>query len=134
VRLYNVLESQLAHTFPSPSGSSPVVAISFSENGTWLATANEGQEAVTVWDLRKLSALKTVSTGMAVSGISWDYTGQFLAAVGSGGTVVSQYSKSGKSWSEPLRKAVGAVDVKWAARASSLVTLNSDGIITVLGR
>jgi len=133
VRLYDVKASQLAHTFPAPSASTPVVAVTFSENGTWLASANQGQNNVTVWDLRKLSALKTIDVGSAVTGISWDYTGQFLAVSGAGSLTVNQYSKSSKAWSEPLRKAVNAVDVKWGAKAKSLVVLTGDGAVSVLG-
>ena len=109
------------------------MAVTFSENGTWLASANQGQNILTVWDLRKLNALKTIDIGTAVSGISWDYTGQFLAACGPGGVVVSQYSKSAKKWSEPLRKALNAADVKWGAKGKSLVALTINGAVSVLG-
>lgn len=124
--------SQLAHTFPSPSGANPVSAITFSENGTWLASANSGQTTVTVWDLRKLKALRTINAGLAVTGLAWDYTGQFLAASGSGGVVVSQYTKSSKTWSTPLTKALHALDVKWGSKAQSLVAL-TDSALVVLG-
>ncbi|EME47540.1 hypothetical protein DOTSEDRAFT_69479 [Dothistroma septosporum NZE10] len=132
VRLYDVKTGQHAHTFSSPPGASPVVAITFSENGTWLASANEGQTTVTVWDLRKLNALKTLDLGAAVVGIAWDYTGQFLAASVAGAVVVHQYSKSSKSWSEPLRKALNAADVKWGFRAKSLVALTTEGTVSIL--
>ena len=124
--------SQLAHVFPAPSASTPIIALTFSENGTWLASANQGQNMLTVWDLRKLSALKTIDIGTAVTGIAWDYTGQFLAACGPGGVVVNQYSKSGKAWSEPLRKALNAIDVRWGAQAKSLVALTGEGAVSVL--
>ncbi|CAK1361232.1 Pre-mRNA-processing factor 19 [Cercospora beticola] len=132
LRLYDVKSSQLAHTFPSPSGANPVSAITFSENGTWLASANSGQTTVTVWDLRKLKALRTIDAGLAVTGLAWDYTGQFLAASGPGGVVVSQYTKSSKTWSTPLTKALHALDVKWGSKAQSLVAL-TDSALVVLG-
>ena len=132
IKLYDVKTCQLAHTFPSPAGAYPVVGLNFSENGTWLASAQGGQTSVTVWDLRKLAALKTLEIGAAVNGISWDYTGQFLAVSGPGGVVVCQYSKSAKAWSEPLRKGVSAVDVKWGANAKSLVALTGEGAVSVL--
>lgn len=87
---------------------------------------------LTVWDLRKLNALKTIDIGTSVSGISWDYTGQFLAACGPGGVVVNQYSKSSKSWSEPLRKALNAADVKWGAKGKALVALTGEGAVSVI--
>jgi len=133
IKLYDVKTCQLAHTFPSPAGATPVADLNFSENGTWLASAHEGSTTVTVWDLRKLSALKTLEVGGAVTGISWDYTGQFLAACGPGGVTVAQYTKASKSWTEPLRKGVsGAQDVKWGANAKKLVALTSDGAVNVL--
>ena len=131
IRLFDVKSGQLVHTFPTPASGS-VQALSFSENGTWLASANQGQTSVTVWDLRKTGLLKTLDIGTAVTGISWDYTGQFLAACGPGGVVVSQYVKASKAWEEPLRKAINAVDVKWGANAKSLVALTSEGGVSVI--
>lgn len=131
ILLYDIKTLQLAHTFPA-STASPIVSLSFSENGTWLASAHQGQTTVTVWDLRKLSALKTLDAGTAVTSISWDYTGQYLLASGAGGVVVNQYTKSSKAWSEPLRKAINAVDAKWGASAKSIVALTGDGAVSVL--
>lgn len=82
--------------------------------------------------MRKLNQLATLEVGTAVSGLTWDYTGQFLAACGPGGVVVSQYEKKGKAWSEPLRRAVKAVDVQWGSNAKSLVALTSEGAVSVL--
>ena len=125
--------SQLAAQYLPTSAPTPVSALAFSENGTWLASVNEGQTSISVWDLRKSSVIKTIDAGTTISGIAWDYTGQFLAACGPGGIVVSQYSKSAKSWTEPLRKALGAVDVKWGDKARSLVALTREGAVSVLG-
>lgn len=133
VRMYDVKTSQLAHTFPAPSATTPIIALTFSENGTWLASANQGQNVLTIWDLRKMAALKTIDIGTTVTGIAWDYTGQFLVAGGPGGIAVNQYSKSSKSWSEPLRKALNAADVKWGSKARSLVVLTGEGAVQVLG-
>lgn len=120
------------HVFSPASGNSPLQTLSFSENGTWLASAQASASTVTVWDLRKLNALHTFDAGTPVSGIAWDYTGQFLAACGSGGVVVQQYEKKGKAWTEPLRKAVEAVDLKWGSKGASLVVLGGEGGVSVL--
>lgn len=120
------------HVFPPNSGAGLLQSLCFSENGTWLASAQANNSTVTVWDLRKLSALHTFDAGTPVSGISWDYTGQFLAACGSGGVVVQQYEKKSKAWREPLKKAVAAVDVAWGAKAGSLVALTGEGGVSVL--
>jgi WD40 repeat protein len=110
----------------------PISAVSFSENGTWLASAHQNQTSAIVWDLRKLNQLVTLDVGTAVTGLTWDYTGQFLAACGPGGVVVNQYEKKSKSWSEPLRRAVKAVGVQWGSKAKSLVALTSEGAVSVL--
>nr|POE74316.1 pre-mrna-processing factor 19 [Quercus suber] len=132
IKLFDVKTSQLAHTFPAPSGADPVISLDFSENGTWLASTNKTQSSVTVWHLGKLNVLKTIDVGTEVVSASWDYTGQFLAVTGPGGVTVIQYSKSSKSWSEPLKKSISGVDVKWGAHAASLATLTSEGAISLL--
>ncbi|KAK5167576.1 uncharacterized protein LTR77_007275 [Saxophila tyrrhenica] len=131
IKLFDVKSAQTLHTFPAPS-QAPVQALTFSENGTWLASANANSTSVQVWDLRKTNLLKTLDVGTAVQGLAWDYTGQFLAAAGPGGVVVSQYIKANKAWEEPLRKAVGAVDVAWGAGARAVVALTKEGGISVL--
>lgn len=134
IKLYDVKTSENVGNFSSASSAaSAIQSLSFSENGTWLASALSGSSSVTIWDLRKLTELKVLDIGTAVTGVSWDYTGQFLAACGPGGVVVNQYTKSSKAWSEPLRKAVNAVDVKWGAQAKSLIALTGEGAISVLG-
>ena len=131
--MFDIKNGQLMHVFQAPTGSATAVqGLSFSENGTWLASANQGQSAVSIWDLRKMNLLKALEVGTPISGISWDYTGQYLAACGSGGVVVNQYAKSSKSWTELLRKGVGSVDVKWGAKAKSLVALTGEGAVSVL--
>ena len=88
---------------------------------------------MTIWDLRKMNVVKTLEVGTTVTGLSWDYTGQFLIACGPGGVIVSQYTKAGKAWTEPLRRAIDAVDARWGAKASSLVVLTGEGLVNVLG-
>lgn len=131
IKLFDVRSNQLVHTFEAPTAGA-VQALAFSENGTWLASAIVNQTSVWVWDLRKTNLLKTLEIGTPVSGISWDYTGQFLAACGPGGLVVNQYAKSSKAWTEVLRKAVGSVGVQWGAKAGSLVALTTDGAVSTL--
>lgn len=133
VNLYDLKTTSLAHTFP-PTSAAPITALSFSENGTWLASSTHSESAVHIWDLRGLKLLKTLDMGTAIAGVAFDYTGQFLAAAGLGGVVVSQYAKKSKAWSEPLRKAVGggAVDVAWGPNAQAVVVLTGEGAISVL--
>lgn len=98
-----------------------------------MASAVKGDTSVSVWDLRKANVTKTIDVGSPIDSIKWDYTGQFLAVAGAGCVAVQQYEKSSKSWSEPFRKAVQARDVKWGSEAKSLITLTTDGAISILG-
>ncbi|OAG02753.1 Prp19-domain-containing protein [Paraphaeosphaeria sporulosa] len=110
----------------------PVRALSFSENGTWFAVAVKGSTSASVWDIRKQSPIKVLDVGSPIDSIRFDYTGQFLATAGSGSVSVQQYTKSSKSWSEPVRKAVAARDIAWGASATSLVALTPEGGLSVL--
>lgn len=112
--------------------SGPVHALSFSENGTWLATASQGSTTVSVWDIRKTAApIKDLDFGTVVDAISWDYTGQYLAGVGSGSVAIHHYEKATKSWSEPLRRAASATAVAWGPSAKSLILLTTNGELNV---
>lgn len=132
IKLFDVKTSENVANFDSTFGQSPLQTVSFSENGTWLASAVQGQTSVSVWDLRKMAEIKTIDLGTAVTGVSWDYTGQYLAACGQGFVAVEHYAKSSKSWSEPFRKALNAVDVKWGPKAQSLIALATDGSVSIL--
>lgn len=131
VLIYDVREAKLAATFGPLVGS--IQSLQFSENGFWLAISVKGESTVEIWDLRKAVQTKVLDTGARVESVRWDYTGQFLAVVGPSGTLVQQYSKATKSWSEALRRGVPGVDLAWGPLASSLVNLSKDGTITVLG-
>lgn len=114
----------------------PAQDISFSENGTWFAAVEKGSSSVVIFDLRKEGAagrLKELEIGGQVDSIRWDYTGQYLAASGPGGLTISQYTKSSKSWSDVISLAVPATAVEWGPQASTLVTVNNDGVVTILG-
>ncbi|KAF2025356.1 Prp19-domain-containing protein [Setomelanomma holmii] len=110
----------------------PVKSIAFNENGTWFAVVQAGSSNVSVWDIRKQNVVKVLDADSAVQGAEWDYTGQFLAAAGIGSVSVHQYTKSSKSWSEPVRKAVPAKDIAWGASARQLVALTPEGGVSVL--
>ncbi|KAJ4356807.1 uncharacterized protein N0V89_004844 [Didymosphaeria variabile] len=110
----------------------PVSALSFSENGTWFAVAVKGSNSASVWDIRKQSPIKMIDVGSPIDSVRFDYTGQFLATAGSGSVSVQQYTKSSKSWSEPVRKAVQARDIAWGASATSLIALTPEGGLSVL--
>lgn len=89
-----------------------------------------------IFDLRKegeAAKAKTLEIGGQVDSIRWDYTGQFLAASGPGGLTISQYTKSSKSWSDVISTAVPATALEWGLEAKTVITVNADGVVTVLG-
>ncbi|KAM0801349.1 cell cycle control protein [Usnea florida] len=130
IKLYEMKTGVNAANFDA---TGPLEAIEFSENGIWLAAAVKGSTSVSIWDLRKASQIKILETGGQVTSVRWDYTGQYLATAGPTGVAVQMYSKSSKAWSEPLRSAVPALSVDWGSSAKHLVSLNEEGVITVLG-
>lgn len=114
----------------------PVQALTFSENGYWVAASAKGQTTVTIFDLRKegsAATAKVLETGGAVQSVAWDYTGQFLATAGPTGVTVQQYAKSSKKWSEPFRNSVPAVAVRWGENGKKLVSVNGEGVVSVFG-
>lgn len=130
IKVFDVKSGANAANFDA---SGPIQALSFSENGTWLAAVVKGQTSVSIWDLRKAAQIKDLDIGSRIESVQWDYTGQFLVTAGPSGLAVQQYSKASKEWSEPLRSAVSAVAVEWGPQAQSLISLDSEGVVTVLG-
>ncbi|KAF4990800.1 hypothetical protein FGRMN_8241 [Fusarium graminum] len=113
----------------------PIQAISFSENGYWFAATAKGQTMVTIFDLRKegdAAVAKVLETGGPVQSLAWDFSGQFLATGGAAGVTVQQYAKSSKKWSEPLKNSTPSVAVRWGESAKQLVTINGEGVVSVL--
>ena len=133
IKLYMTNTLEVATTF---SLGAPIQAIVFSENGFWFAATAKGQSTVTVFDLRKEgddAVAKVLETGGAVSGLSWDYTGQFLATVGPTGVTVQQYAKAAKRWSEPFRVGTAGERVAWGQDAQRLLVVNAEGVVAVFG-
>lgn len=131
VQVFDVRAASLGATL-GPLAS-PVSSMSFSENGYWLALSTQGQATIEIWDLRKMKTAKTLQdAGGRVDCVAWDGSAQFLAAAGAGGLSVQQFVKGSKQWQEPLRSAVPAVAVAWGQRASRLVTVDGQGVVSVL--
>lgn len=63
--------------------SGPITAISFSENGYYLATAAD-DACVKLWDLRKLKNFKTLQLddGYEIKDLCFDQSGTYLAVAG----------------------------------------------------
>lgn len=133
INMYLTKTGEEAATF---SLGAPVEALVFSENGYWVAATAKGQTTVTVFDLRKegsAATAKVLDIGSSVQSLAWDHTGQYLATAGPSGVTVQQYAKSSKKWSEALQNATRAVAVAWGEEAKKLVTVDGEGVISVLG-
>lgn len=63
--------------------SGPITAISFSENGYYLATSAD-DSCVKLWDLRKLKNFKTLSMdeGYEIKDLCFDQSGTYLGVAG----------------------------------------------------
>ncbi|KAL6721598.1 hypothetical protein ACLMJK_000702 [Lecanora helva] len=129
IKVFDVITCANAANFDEEG---PLQAISFSENGTWLASVVRGSSTVSIWDLRKSTQIKVIETGGQIVAARWDYTGQFLATAGPAGITIQQYSKAAKEWSEPSKIAEPGVDIAWGLKAQTLVALN-EGTLTVIG-
>ncbi|KAH8806411.1 WD40-repeat-containing domain protein [Hyaloscypha sp. PMI_1271] len=133
IKLFHVKTGENAANFDL---GGPVQDIAFSENGIWFAGVAKGSNSVVIFDLRKegkAAEAKVLEIGGQVDSIRWDYTGQYLAASGPRGLTISQYTKTSKSWSDVISTAVPATAVAWGPEAKTLIMVNGDGIITVLG-
>jgi pre-mRNA-processing factor 19 len=107
-----------------------VLSLSFSENGFFLASASAGSTTITNWDLRKEAAANTIDFGAQVTGVAWDYSAQFLAAVGGGAVAVFGYQKKAKSFGELLKKGVeDARRVAWDPKGQYLLVDGPEGVL-----
>ncbi|KAG6006732.1 hypothetical protein E4U21_006717 [Claviceps maximensis] len=133
VKLYMTKSLEQAAMFKL---GAPVQALTFSENGFWLAATAKGQTTVTIFDLRKegdAATAKVLETGGSIQSLAWDYTGQYLATGGPTGLTVQQYTKSNKKWSEPFRNSTAVIGVRWGESAKKLIAVNEDGVVSVFG-
>uniref|UniRef100_A0A7N0UUM4 Pre-mRNA-processing factor 19 n=1 Tax=Kalanchoe fedtschenkoi TaxID=63787 RepID=A0A7N0UUM4_KALFE len=82
VKIWDVTTEKNVASFDGHVG--PVTAISFSENGYFLATA--ASDGVKLWDLRKLRNFRTISpyeTQTHTNSVDFDHSGNYLALGGS---------------------------------------------------
>lgn len=121
-----------------------VTALSFSENGYWLASAVSNIPAsALLWDLRKQTQTTIISFPSAaaqeqsvVRALAFDFSGQFLAAVASTGILdVVGYTKASKSWTQEslfttseLAQPVTS-NVQWGALGLGLATISARGVV-----
>ncbi|XP_010542962.1 PREDICTED: pre-mRNA-processing factor 19 homolog 1-like [Tarenaya hassleriana] len=79
VKIWDVKSQANVATFDGHSGSGPVTAVSFSENGYFLATAAE--DGVRLWDLRKLKNFRSFE--FPAYSVEFDHSGSYLGIAAS---------------------------------------------------
>jgi len=81
VRIFDIKEQKNVANFRGHAGA--VTGVSFSENGYYLASADE-QGTVKLWDLRKLNNFHTISSKdlTSIANISFDDCGSYLGIAG----------------------------------------------------
>lgn len=82
VKIWDLKEQSNVANFPGHTG--PISAISFSENGYYLATAAADDGCVKLWDLRKLKNFKTIQLGdgYEIQDLCFDQSGTYLTIAG----------------------------------------------------
>jgi len=133
IRMYNVKQQKCVATF-SEGHAAPISAISFSENGYYLASADT-KGTIKLWDLRKASqeaqAFQTLTNSSAVNSVRFDASGSYLAV---GALDISVYRT--KQWDvvKTFADHTAAVTaVQFGPRAQYIVSASKDRSLKVFG-
>lgn len=123
VRIFDVKAQKQVASFKGHTGK--VSALSFSENGYYLATGDE-KGSVKLWDLRKLQNFHNIDSKSkdAVGSLEFDASGSYLAV--NGGDVSMYTCKQWelvKSWSDHTKDVTG---FKFGKNADFFVTASKD--------
>nr|CAD2208175.1 unnamed protein product [Meloidogyne enterolobii] len=131
VKIWDIKEQSNVAQFPGHSDS--VCAISFSENGYYLATGSLDGE-VKIWDLRKLKNLKTIcpyNAKQAVNALTFDQSGAYLAI---GGANVQIFQV--KSWNKIYQfdgHTQGVTGINFGENAKFVASSSLDKTVRIFG-
>jgi pre-mRNA-processing factor 19 len=132
VKIWDIKEQVNVANFP---GHQAVVrAISFSENGYYLATGADDGE-VKIWDLRKLKNLKTLTISehnkIPVNALTFDKSGAYLAVAGNDVQVFQV-----KTWSKIVQlegHTQQVTGVKFGEDSKQIISTSLDKTLRVWG-
>ncbi|KAH7107476.1 nuclear matrix protein NMP200 [Auriculariales sp. MPI-PUGE-AT-0066] len=121
VQMFDARSGTVLSALDSETGGFSIHTTSFSENGYHLM-APAGPSTVAIWDLRKLSAIKTLDLGdMTINKVSYDPSAQFLGVAGSNGTHLFAH----KTWEPIVQLGDSAVsDIAWGTLGKELWTVH----------
>jgi pre-mRNA-processing factor 19 len=129
VKIWDLKEQTNVAQFPGHTGS--VGAISFSENGYYLATGAEDGE-VKIWDLRKLKNFKTLAINDGkhpLNALCFDPSGVYLAVAGKDVQVI--HVKSWQIVATFEQHSMPVTGVRFGADAKSVITSSLDKTLRV---
>lgn len=112
--------------------SGPIAALSFSENGYYLATAAE-DSCVKLWDLRKLKNFKTIQLeeGYQVKDLCFDQSGTYLALAGTDVRIyLCKQWETLKTFNDHTALAMG---VRFGNNAQCIASVSMDRTLKVYG-
>jgi pre-mRNA-processing factor 19 len=110
-----------------------VSAITFSENGYYVATASGGNE-IKIWDLRKLKEIKSIKMreeDYVINSLRFDMSGQYLGAAGQDVRIYMA-----KTWAEVTSYSAhedDITDVCFGESASFILTSSRDSTVKLYG-
>lgn len=136
ISIIDLTKGSAVETLATRSG--PLSALVFSEDGRSLASAGtESPSQVEIWNLARPNddprLLQCDSLGNSpITGLSFDYSGKFLAACTAAGVEIGWYDKKAKSWLPNIFHATAsAVSLAWGQEARTLATISAKGNIHV---
>jgi len=133
IKIWDIKTQKNAATFTGHAGD--VVAVSFSENGYYMASASPADNVVMLWDLRKQKTVQTISDlpkNFAVAQAKFDYSGSYLAV--SGTEEVRVYMGKTFNHIATLKGHKDVVtDVQWGADAQFLASVSLDRHLKIWG-
>lgn len=128
VRIFDVQSQKNAANFRGHTGK--VTALSFSENGYYLATGDE-KGVVKLWDLRKLQNFHTIPFKSAdpIGALEFDQSGSYLAVTGQDVTVYTcKQWETVKTWTDHTKDVTA---FKFGKNASWFATASKDRSVKV---